>query len=149
MSTRTEVARRAGIVCGGTAAALLVWLLATPVLGVDLTVRVPAGLARSADLPARDVVGPGQVAAVAAGAGVLAWALLAGLERLTRHAAVVWLSCALPVLILSLAGPLAATSAAGLLALAGMHLAVGVVLVPGLALTPPARIRRDSTPEPA
>lgn len=136
---------RAGLVLGALTAALLVWLVTVPSVGVELVVAVPAGLAAES-MAGRDVVGPGQVAIVATGVGVLAWVFVAVLERITRHAPVVWLSCALPTLILSLAGPLTATTAAAMVCLAGMHLAVAVVLIPGLALIPDARRERRDSP---
>jgi hypothetical protein len=139
-------ATRVALVLGGTAAALFVWVVSVPLLGIELTVAVPAGLAAGA-LPGRDVVGSGQVATVASGAGVLAWAFVVVVERITRHAHVVWLSCALPALILSLSGPLTATTAAAMVCLAGMHLAVGVVLIPGLALIPAPRREGAGPPD--
>lgn len=139
-------AARAGLVLSAVAAALLVWLVTVRSLGIDLVVAVPSGLPAE-DPPGRELVGPAQVGMVAGGAGLLAWVFVAVLERVTRRAPVVWLSCALPALILSLAGPLTATTAAGMVSLAGMHLAVGVVLVPGLALIPDARRDRPDFPD--
>lgn len=141
--TRPFVAR-AGLVLGAAAAGLLVWLVSVPSLGVEIVVAVPASLATDGR-PGRHVVEWDQVAMVATGVGVLAWAFVAVLERITQYAPAIWLSCALPGLILSLAGPLTATTAATMICLAGMHLAVGVVLILGLALIPgPGRDRSGS-----
>jgi len=125
---RRTVPRRALTVAGATAAALVVWALAGPVAGIDLAAR-SAGSTRT--------VGPGAIAAVSLVAGLAAWALLALMERLTRRPGRVWTIIAAVVLVLSLPGPLGGVGAAARAVLAGLHLAVAAVLIPGL----PARRR--------
>jgi len=121
--TRVRVLR-AGAVLGATAAATTSWVLNVPIAGADLVVRSGTGTAE---------VEPAAVLLTALGAGLAAWALLAILERAGPRARRAWPAVAVGVLALSLAGPLTA----GIdwptrLALAGLHLSVGVVLIPAL-----------------
>ncbi|MFG1616065.1 DUF6069 family protein [Nonomuraea wenchangensis] len=112
-------------VAGASAAALAVWVLAVPVAGITLTVRMGAGT---------QLVGPGLVLVASLLAGLAGWALLAVLERLASRPGRNWTVVALVVLVLSLLGPVGgAAGAAALLVLALMHLVVGAVLVLGLA----------------
>ena len=80
-------------------------------------------------------VGPGAVAAAGLLAGLAAWALLALLERVLARPGRAWTVIAVVVLAVSLAGPLGAAGAAGAAVLAGLHLVVAAVLVPGLGRT--------------
>ncbi len=69
--------------------------------------------------------------------------LLAVLERTAGRPRRAWTITALAVLALSLTGPLgSAADTASLGVLTAMHLLVGAVLIPGLALS--ARARRES-----
>lgn len=121
---RTRRTRLLALV-GAAAAALAVWALADPLAGVDLTVSTGGGTQE---------IGSGTVVLVSLLAGLAGWALLDLLERFTAHAREIWTATALVVLVVSLLGPLgAAASAAATVALAGMHLAVGAVLIPLLA----------------
>jgi len=126
----TRLARPLTVVAAA-ASALVGWVIAGPLLGIDLAVR--AG-------PASDIaqVGPVAVAVVAGLIGLAGWALLAVLERLTtraRTARTAWTTTALVLLVASLAGPLTATNAAATAALAALHLAVAAVLIAGLRHT--------------
>ncbi|WP_424533326.1 DUF6069 family protein [Sphaerisporangium viridialbum] len=121
--TGRTAARRPLTVAGATVAALAVWALADPVAGIDLAVRA-GGAVQS--------VGPASVAMASLVAGLAAWALLASLERLTSRPGLIWTIIAFAVLVLSLLGPLGAVGTASTLALAGMHLVVAAVLIPGL-----------------
>ncbi|MGI8329863.1 DUF6069 family protein [Actinomadura scrupuli] len=115
---------RALAVTGAVAAALTVWAVAVPLAGIEPAVRTGGGT---------QPVGPGAIATSALLAGLAGWALLAALERLTSRARRTWTIIAVVVLVLSLSGPLgngAHTTAT--VALAGMHLAVGAVLIPAL-----------------
>ncbi|MEU6249528.1 DUF6069 family protein [Glycomyces sp. NPDC047010] len=116
-------ARRLLVVIAAAAAALLVWAVAVPLAGVDLT--VPQG---DTDLH----VGPGLVAAAALVASLAGWGLLAILERATARGTRIWTVTAVVFLALSLLGPLGAASAAAVVSLLCMHLAVGAVAVTGL-----------------
>ncbi len=66
------------------------------------------------------------------GVGLAAWLLLELLERWTRRPRLIWRTVAGSVLVLSLTGPMAATSDAGLAVLTGLHLLVGSILILGL-----------------
>ncbi|MFI6603447.1 DUF6069 family protein [Nonomuraea sp. NPDC050536] len=117
--------RRALTVAAAAAVALVVWALAALVAGISLTVR-PGGAVQS--------VGPGAVAAASLLAGLAAWALLAVLERTLKQPRRAWTIIAVVVLVLSMTGPLgAAVGVASTLTLAGMHLVVAAVLIPGLS----------------
>jgi hypothetical protein len=112
-------------VVGAPAAALAVWALAVPVAGNTLTVRMGTGT---------QPVEPGSVLVVSLLVGLAGWALLAVLERFASRPGRIWTIVALAVLVLSLLGPLgSAVGIATMLVLLLMHLAVGIVLVPGLA----------------
>nr|BFF25472.1 hypothetical protein GCM10025732_34370 [Glycomyces mayteni] len=91
---------------------------------MDLT--VPQG---DADLH----VGPGLVAAAALIAGFAGWGLLAVLERAAARGARIWTVVAVAFLALSLLGPLGAAGAAAVVSLLCMHLAVGAVVITGMA----------------
>lgn len=119
-----SAARRALTVAGATAAALALWALAGPVAGIDLTVRLDGGV---------QPVGPGAVVVASLLAGLAGWALLASLERILKRPGRTWTVIAVVVLVLSLAGPLgSAVGTASTVTLAGMHLIVAAVLIPGL-----------------
>lgn len=115
--------RRLLTVIGAGAAALLLWALAVPLAGVDLTVR-QGGTDQE--------VGPAMIVAAGLAAGFAAWALLAVLERFTVRAGRIWTIIAASVLALSLLGTLSAVSGAATLVLMGEHLVVGGVLIVGL-----------------
>ena len=110
---------------------VLIWLVADPVAGHDLI--VDGG-------PDQE---PLQVAAFAVVvvpllAGLAGWGLLAVLEKMTRHARVIWLVIAAVFLLISflpLTGP--GTPWSTRLILGSMHLVVAAVLMVGLTRTPP------------
>jgi hypothetical protein len=121
--------RRGATVAGATLAAVAAWAVATHVAGVDLAVGRGHG---------RTVIGPGAVVAASLIAGLAAWALLAVLERTVRlRAGRVWTLLALVVLVGSLLGPLGAVDIASGVALAAMHVTVGIILLVGLGSTAP------------
>jgi hypothetical protein len=114
------------VVIGATVSTLAVWTIASPLVGLRLRV----------DVGPTPEVGPAQVAAATLLAGCTGWALLAALERLTRHAVSAWMAIALVVLLLSLASPLAGGATwAVRVTLVSMHLIAATVLVLGLAGT--------------
>jgi hypothetical protein len=121
---------RAATVLIAAAGALLVWSVADPLAGVDLTV----GTGSSAR-----VIGPGAVALVSALAGLAAVGLAVVLGRLTTRARPIWFTVAVVVLVVSLTGPLGADTLAAGLALAAMHLVVGATLIVGVGRTVSAR----------
>jgi hypothetical protein len=115
--------RRLLVVFGAAAANVALWALAVPAAGVDLSVQQPGSVM---------TVGPVIVAVATLVAGFAAWGLLALLERFTRRAGLVWSIIAAAVLLVSVAGPLGATSTAAVLVLVGMHAVAAAVLIPGL-----------------
>ena len=122
--TRTSLSRNAITVIGATVGALALWLVETRLIGVDLAVRTG------------DVVQP------VTGVSVVATALVAGLAAtltawlLTRLAPrrcrTVWTVLASAVLLVSLLGPIGATSPAAVVSLVALHLLVGLALLVGL-----------------
>ncbi|PWH06384.1 hypothetical protein DEO23_05260 [Brachybacterium endophyticum] len=100
-------------------AALLVWVLATPIAGLDLH----AGSFS---------VDPGAIIPAILMLGVLAWALRLALGFASRGAKI-WTIIAVAVMVLSLLGPIVLGASGGaLVALLAMHLLVGGVLILGL-----------------
>jgi hypothetical protein len=137
---RTLYSRTFIVVWAGIAA-LLIWLVQGPLTGVDLVVRNGNGTTS---------VGLVAVVAVAVGAGLVGWALLALLERFTTRARRVWTVVAVAVLLLSFAGPLgSATTLQAKGALAAMHAVVGVILIAGLYRTSRPHPTRQSRRHPA
>jgi len=112
------------VVAAAAAAALAVWCVAVPLTGATLAVAGSRGTT---------TIGPAAVAGTAVVAALLAWPVRAVLARSGHgpHVLVWRLTCAV-VLLLSLVGPLGATTAAGSCALVAMHVAVGAVVVVGL-----------------
>jgi hypothetical protein len=139
MATRTTRPQRARAlaVIAATLAALAVWLITDPLLGIDLT-----GTTRPGSQQLQPIT-PALVAGASLAVALAGWALLALLERFTARARTIWTAVALLVALLSLAGPLSilASTEANVLALALMHLAVAAVLIPMLAGTSPAPAR--------
>jgi hypothetical protein len=136
-TTRPRRARALAVIAAALAA-LAVWLVTDPLLGVDLAAPTRPGSEELLSITPALVAGTSLVVALAG------WALLALLERFTARARTVWTAIALLVALLSLAGPLstlASTTAANAVALALMHLAVAAVLIPILAGTSPAPAR--------
>nr|WP_274637047.1 DUF6069 family protein [Microbacterium bovistercoris] len=120
--------RRSGALVGAAILALIVWLIAVPVLG--LTLEVGAGATAQ-------TIGPLAIVIVPLLAGGAAWALLAGLERMSHRGRRTWQIIGWAVLAVSLLGPVLMGATGGVLvALLIMHLVVGVTLVLGLASAP-------------
>lgn len=122
---------RLGAVVAATVLAVVVWVVAEPILGVDL--RSPAqGGGATRDINGVVIAVAGLVASLAG------WALLSLLERFVpRRARLIWVGVAVGVLVLSLGGPLSGdgVTTANRMWLAGMHLCVAAVLIPALART--------------
>lgn len=119
--------RRVTTIAVAAAAALAAWALADPVGGLELAVRSGDDVQR---------IGPAAVLAAVVIPGLLSWAVVAVLERRTARPRWVWTVNASIALLLSLLGPL--TSGVGAdskLVLAGFHLLVAAVLVPGFRST--------------
>ncbi len=113
--------RRSAAVAAAAVGALAIWVLATPIAGIELDVRVGGETSE---------VGPGAIALTAAAAGLAAWAVLALLERWTASARRIWRITAAVLLVVSLAGPIGSAVGAGAaLALVAMHVVVGTILI--------------------
>ncbi|MEP6561663.1 MAG: DUF6069 family protein [Nakamurella sp.] len=107
-------------VMGAAVSAFVVWVVAVPMLGVELVVQMGA---------TEQPVGPISVVGTAIIAGLAGWGLLAILERRAARPNMVWTTIAVAVLALSLLGPLGARSAQATVTLLLLHLVVGVVLI--------------------
>lgn len=116
--------RRLAVVAGAVVAAVVLYLILTVIVG-DLNAPAPTGQ--------EGTINVGMVIFSSAFASLLAWALLAVLEKFTAKARVIWTVVAAVVFVLSLGGPLGGDvdtgSRVGLLLL---HVVVAAVLIPML-----------------
>lgn len=120
------VTRRSLTVAAAVLAAVVLWLVAVPGLGLDLVVGAGA--------QAQQVTLVSVIAAPLL-AGAVAWVLLAVLERRTVKAVKIWRITGWTFLAVSLLGPLGMGAAAGTLTvLLLMHGSVGTILMLGLPL---------------
>jgi hypothetical protein len=124
VARRRVTGRRALAVGTAVVAAVLVWTVAGPIAGADLTVRSGGGTQR---VNLVDVVLATLVA------GLVAWGLRALLDKLTRRPGPVWTVSATIALVLSVVGPLSATHASAMAILALLHLLVAGILIAGLS----------------
>jgi len=132
-ASHRQLPRRAVAVTAAALAALVVWSVAVPLLGVHLTVRTTPG-------SSMQTIGAGLVVAVGLLVSLLGWGLLAALERRTQRAGTVWTATAGVVLLLSLTGPFTgAVTTASKVSLVVLHLTVAAVLIPLLRRTAPPR----------
>lgn len=124
---QSTAARRLLIVLLAIVATLIVWAVEAYLLGIDLHARpVPSAAAQA--------VGPPAVASATLLAGLVAWALLAILERVTPSGRTVWVAVAVVALLVSLAAPLSgAITGTAAIGLATMHVAAAAILIPLLA----------------
>jgi drug/metabolite transporter (DMT)-like permease len=128
MNTTQQSGRRAAVIVVAVVGAALVWAVTT-LAGVDL--RVTSGAdTRTVGLTSVLVV------ALLAGLGALVVALLIGRSRRPRR---MWPAVSVPILVVSLVGPLGAATAAAGVALASMHVVVGAILISGMSGSLPAR----------
>jgi hypothetical protein len=123
-TTRISLSRTAITIAAATVGALVLRAVETRLIGVDLAVRTGDVVQHISAV---------SVAATALAAGLAgsltAW-LLARLAP--RRCRTVWTVLASAVLVISLLGPLGATSAAAVVSLMALHLLVGLTLVVGL-----------------
>jgi uncharacterized protein DUF6069 len=123
-TTPISLSRNVITVLGAPAAALAAWYLETAVLHVDLTVAMG---------PTLQPVTAVAVVLTALLAGIAGTVTARLLTRLAgRRARIAWTVVAGLVLVLSLLGPLGATSPAAVVSLVALHLVVGVMLLVGL-----------------
>jgi hypothetical protein len=122
-------------VAGAVAAAVVVWLVAVPIFGVDL--MGPEGPGATTLKP---IILPA-VVVMSLGSSLAGWALLAVLERITSRARTIWTVAAVAVLAVSYSAPLfgAGVPTASRITLAVMHTVVAAVLVPLLRRSSPTR----------
>jgi len=113
---------RAATILGAVIANLVIWAISTYVGQVDLHVN-------GTD------VGPVLVAGVTLLAGLVAWGLLAFLERRMANAWKIWRNIALAVLVISMIGPLGADEALGKTTLSLMHVFAGAIIIKGFSNT--------------
>lgn len=127
--------RRLAAVVGAIIAAVLVWIIAHVAAGVALS--QPAFSA--AQKP--QTLGVPFVIATAAIASLLAWGLLALIERWAGRPRAVWTTIAVIVLLVSFSMPLSGhgVTMANRVSLLLMHIAVGLALIPAMAATAPRR----------
>jgi hypothetical protein len=127
-----SVQRTAGVVGVAAAVALALWAVAR-LLGVDLAVELGGGVRQ---------VGPADVLVTTVVAGLAAWVTHSILARTPRGARW-WPFVGSTAIAISMLGPSYLADGASAVALICMHLAVGAVLIKGLA-TAPALSRRWS-----
>lgn len=114
---------RAATILGAIVANLVVWAIATYIGGVDLHVDGTE-------------VGPVAVVIATLLAGLVAWGLLAFLERRSANAWTIWRNIALVALVISiLLGPLGADEALGKTTLSLMHAIAGAIIIRGFSNT--------------
>jgi predicted permease len=112
-------------VAGAIVAAVAVWVIAVPLLGVHLLIRFGNSSPQT--------VGVGYVVGATLIASLAGWGLLAFLERRTPKARSIWTAAALVVLVASMSLPfIAGTSTASKVVLALMHVSVAAVLISAL-----------------
>jgi len=112
-------------VAGATFAAVAVWAIEVPLLGIRLQTQFGNAAPQSVGL---DLVVLSSLVGSLAG-----WGLLAILERRFARARAIWTGIAIAVLLASFSLPLSAgTTTTTKVALAMMHLAVAAVLIPTL-----------------
>jgi hypothetical protein len=109
-------------VLGASAAAVVIWLVATAA-GADLTVSF------GASQPIQKVTVVNVVVAALLGS-LAGWGLLALLRRFTAKARAIWTVIAIVFALVSLAGPLSAIASTGTkVSLVAMHLVVATVTI--------------------
>ena len=112
-------------VAGAVIAAVAVWAIAVPLLGVQLLVKFGAGAPQS--------VGIGFVLGASLIGSLAGWGLLVVLERRTSRARTIWTGIAVLAVLASFSLPLfAGVSTSTKVTLAIMHVAVAAVLIPAM-----------------
>jgi Family of unknown function (DUF6069) len=123
-TARISWARALGV-GGAVVAAVAVWVVAVPLLGLHLIIRFGNGSPQT--------IGVDFVIGASLIGSLLGWGLLALLETRTTRARRIWTVLAIAVLLVSLSLPLSAGVAASTkAALALMHVAIAAVLIPTL-----------------
>lgn len=102
-------------------AALIVWLIEVPVLGIGLAAVTGAGTPMTIDAA--------MTAVVAGFVAIPAWLVLAAFEKWTRHPVRWFVITAAVVLAISALGPLGGTSPAAVAGLAVLHVVTAATVV--------------------
>jgi hypothetical protein len=123
-TTRRSTGRRLVTLLVAVVATSLVWTIAEKVFDVDVKVK-QNGTETAVQLPS--------VIIVTLLAGLVGWGLLALLERFSARGRRIWTIIAVVVLVVSLLGPLSGITAGAKVTLLLLHLAAGLVIIPGLA----------------
>lgn len=126
---RASITARLAVVAVAMVATAAVWAIAN-MLDVELAAETATG---TMDVTLASVI------IVTLLVGLAGWGLLALLERGTARGRTIWTIAALVVLLVSLAGPLGGVTTGAKVALAGMHLAAAIVIIPGLRWSSPQR----------
>jgi hypothetical protein len=125
---------RALAVLAAVIGAVLVWVIADPLLNADLDVRF-------GDSGAVDHIAARAVAVTTLALGLLGWGLLELLERRSPRGQDIWVAIAVLAMLLSLLGPIAGgMTIAATVGLLAIHIVASAILI---ALLPPGlRLRR-------
>ncbi|WP_051571383.1 DUF6069 family protein [Cryptosporangium arvum] len=130
---------RALAVLGSTAAAVAGWVVIGPIAGADLVVEGNNGRTIT--------VGVGAVIFLSVLAGLVAWALLALLERFTSRARPIWVALAAVGLLLSFAPLTGSEASTGTrVGLGLLHVLVAAILVPVMWRSGAPRARQLTGP---
>jgi hypothetical protein len=121
MNTTFDWGRRGAVIGIAVVAAVAVWGISRAT-GIDLLVKSGSD---------QRAVGLASVVVVAVLAGLGALAVSASAGR-SAHPRRVWLGISVPLLVVSLVGPLGAATVGAGLALASMHILVGAILIVGM-----------------
>ncbi|MFJ4903490.1 DUF6069 family protein [Streptomyces sp. NPDC088727] len=127
--TRQQAGRRIVCLLAATVAAVIVWLIAHSALDIDLKTKAQGG-------GDPQEVGLAMVIGATILIGLVAWGVVALLDRKSPKARTRWTVIASIVFVLSLFGPLGSGEGGSTkAALLCMHLVVALVLIPGYAST--------------
>ncbi|NUS71959.1 MAG: hypothetical protein HOQ05_00980 [Corynebacteriales bacterium] len=120
--------RRPLAVAAAVAGTLAVWVIGDPLLGHELIVQQPEKEAMN--------LGASELGFIALMAGLFGWAGIAVLERMTRHARLIWTIAAFLVLAVSFLPFIGLEATTGTkVVLALTHFAVGAALIPAFRKT--------------
>ncbi|WNI34560.1 DUF6069 family protein [Streptomyces sp. ITFR-6] len=127
--TRQQAGRRIVCLLAATVAAVIVWLIAHSALDIDLKTKAQGG-------GDPQEVGLAMVIGATILIGLVAWGVVALLDRKSPKARTRWTVIASIVFVVSLFGPLGSGEGGSTKAtLLCMHLVVALVLIPGYART--------------
>jgi hypothetical protein len=130
-TTDTSARRRQRLVAiaGAVLAAVVIWVIAVPITGVDLQATTGPGSTVLEPVPVYAVIAMSLLAPLAG------WALLALLERFTTKPKTIWTTIAVIVLLISYGGPLlgAGIPTGSRITLGLMHTLVGLIVIPAFA----------------